>query len=124
MEVAQQNGFENLPGQSPARLPAVSPAWGDEPLVEPALLKLTPVPPSPRPAVFIGAVVAGNQAGLPVSTLNTFVGFYLGARVLYNLFYINITSKGLSFLRSLSFLASVVSMMTVFVKSGNALNKF
>ena len=64
------------------------------------------------------------MAHLPASTLNAFVGFYLTARVLYNLFYINVTSKGLSFLRSLSFLASVVSLMTIFVKSGNALNGF
>lgn len=81
--------------------------------------------PPPRPAaVFIGAVLAGNLAHLTPSTLNAFVGFYLASRVAYNLFYIHVTSRALSFLRSASFLAGVVSLMVVFVKSGNAVNKF
>ena len=74
--------------------------------------------------VFIGAVLAGNVARLPYSTLNAFALFYLTTRVVYNAAYINVTSRKWSFLRSGAWFAGAVSMVTVYIKSGNALNKF
>jgi uncharacterized MAPEG superfamily protein len=71
--------------------------------------------------LFASAVVAGNLAGLPATTLNTLTGGYLLSRVIYNIVYINNTSEGMSNVRTAVFLAGVVQIMTLFVKSGNAL---
>ncbi|PMD15456.1 hypothetical protein NA56DRAFT_733632 [Hyaloscypha hepaticicola] len=73
--------------------------------------------------LFATAVLAGNLAGLPASTLNTLSGGYLISRVLYNLVYINNTTEGVGHLRSVVFLAGIGQIFTLFVKSGNVLRE-
>lgn len=73
-------------------------------------------------ALFATALVAGNIARLPVSTLNTSAGLYLASRAIYNVLYINTESLQWSNLRTLVFLFGIGTIMTLFVKSGNALN--
>lgn len=127
-EAAQQNGFENLPGElTLTRIPSSPFPPCARTNAHPASFRPLPSATHPlhsTPPVFIGALLAGNLAHLAPSTLNAFAAFYLASRVAYNLLYINVTNQALSFLRSASFLAGVVSLMTLFVKSGNALNKF
>lgn len=74
-------------------------------------------------AFFASAVVAGNLAGLPAQTLNTLSGGYLISRVLYNLIYINNTSKAIANTRSVVFVSGVGMIFTLFIKSGNILRE-
>jgi uncharacterized MAPEG superfamily protein len=96
---------------------------------------------------FIGAVVAGNFAGLSpckpffpdylirgmqekkgvlmhalAATMNTVAGAYLGLRVLYSVLYINVEDTKTSFLRSGTWFAGVVLLATTYVKAGMAMN--
>ena len=73
--------------------------------------------------LFATAVLAGNLAGLPASTLNTLSGGYLISGVLYNLVYIDNTTEALGHLRSVVFLAGIGQIFTIFVKSGNVLRE-
>lgn len=72
--------------------------------------------------LFAAAIVAGNIAKLPASTLNTSAIVYLVGRIVYNLLYINTESLKLSNARTVVFLSGIGTIMTLFVKSGNALN--
>ncbi|CZR64805.1 uncharacterized protein PAC_14704 [Phialocephala subalpina] len=67
------------------------------------------------------AILAGNLAGLPSSTLNTLSFSYLATRVLYNFIYINNTSLAMANLRSVVFVTGVGICFTLFVKAGNVL---
>ncbi|KAF8856334.1 hypothetical protein BDZ45DRAFT_625275 [Acephala macrosclerotiorum] len=67
------------------------------------------------------AILAGNLAGLPSSTLNTLSLSYLATRVLYNFIYMNNTTLGMANLRSVVFVTGVGICFTLFVKSGNVL---
>ncbi|KAF2791135.1 hypothetical protein K505DRAFT_377019 [Melanomma pulvis-pyrius CBS 109.77] len=71
--------------------------------------------------LFIGAVIVGNMAKLPTSTLNTAVGTYLGLRAMYIGLYLNITSRKFALLRSINWAISIGVLFTVFVKAGNKL---
>lgn len=71
---------------------------------------------------FAAAVLAGQVARLPSSTLNTASFFYLATRVVYNLLYINTEQLSASNARSVVYLAGIFTCFTLFVKSGNALN--
>ncbi|CCG82564.1 Predicted protein [Taphrina deformans PYCC 5710] len=72
--------------------------------------------------LFAASVVAANVARVPVSTVNSLSLFYLASRVVYNLLYINTESLPISNVRSVVFVGGIVSIMTLFVKAGNALN--
>ncbi|WVR06826.1 hypothetical protein IAU60_003862 [Kwoniella sp. DSM 27419] len=71
---------------------------------------------------FAAAVVAGNLARLPVSTLHTAVGIYLASRAVYTWIYINNTTKTAGNLRSATYLVGIITCFTLFIKSGNALS--
>src|SRR5712671_5430955 len=73
--------------------------------------------------LFAAAVVAGNIAGLPAETLNLLSGGYLASRVLYNYVYITHTSQAMANVRSLTYLSGIGMIMTLFVKSGNAIRE-
>ncbi|KAF7903733.1 uncharacterized protein EAF01_006782 [Botrytis porri] len=70
---------------------------------------------------FASAVVAGNVAGLSHSTLNTLTGGYLISRAVYNFIYINNETQGAAGARSLAWLFGIGQIVTLFIKSGNAL---
>ncbi|KAK4610362.1 hypothetical protein CLAFUW4_13776 [Fulvia fulva] len=71
--------------------------------------------------LFAAAVVIGNVAKLDNGTLNALAGSYLASRVAYNLCYINGTTEALATGRSVSFLAGIGIVFTLFIKSGNVL---
>ncbi|KAG0646340.1 hypothetical protein D0Z07_8421 [Hyphodiscus hymeniophilus] len=71
--------------------------------------------------LFASAVVAGNLAGLPSATLNTLAGGYFLSRLVYNVVYITNTSETMANVRTAVFLGGIAQIMTLFVKSGNAL---
>ncbi|KAG9236108.1 hypothetical protein BJ875DRAFT_457433 [Amylocarpus encephaloides] len=71
--------------------------------------------------LFVGAILAGNLAGLSSVDLNRFTGAYLAMRALYTLVYVNVTRNSTSFFRTAIWLASTMGCMAVYVKSGIAL---
>ncbi|KAJ4374295.1 hypothetical protein N0V83_003036 [Neocucurbitaria cava] len=71
---------------------------------------------------FVGAVLAGNYAGLNSSTLNLITGAYLGLRVLYNVLYINTTTQKASYLRTFTWLSSTILLIGTYIKAGNILS--
>ena len=72
--------------------------------------------------LYAAAIVVANAARLPVSTVNTASAVYLTSRVVYNLLYVNTEKLSISNLRSVVFLVGIGTIMTLFVKAGNALN--
>ncbi|KAF3034646.1 hypothetical protein E8E11_004952 [Didymella keratinophila] len=68
---------------------------------------------------FIGAVLAGNLAGLPASTMNTYTGAYVGLRLIYNLLYTNTTTLKNSRARSIVWIASTLGLFTLYIKAAN-----
>jgi uncharacterized MAPEG superfamily protein len=72
---------------------------------------------------FATAVLAGNFAGLPTQTLNLLSGGYLASRVVYNLIYITNTTPATANLRSVTWLAGIGQIITLYIKAGNLLNK-
>lgn len=75
--------------------------------------------------VFATAVILGNLAKLEQGGwggLNAFAGSFLALRVLYNVVYINNTSREVSAVRSLIWAATVGLCMRVIIKSAWALN--
>ncbi|CAN9263861.1 unnamed protein product [Alternaria alternata] len=64
---------------------------------------------------FIGAILAGNLAGLDS-------GAYIGLRLVYSFMYVKIQTNTPSYLRSITWTASVAVLMTMFVKAGNKMN--
>ncbi|KAF2476180.1 uncharacterized protein BDR25DRAFT_277172 [Lindgomyces ingoldianus] len=71
--------------------------------------------------LFIGAILAGNIAGLPKSTLNTAAGAYLGLRVAYIAIYINVANQKLSMLRSATWAISTGVLFRLLIQAGNKL---
>ncbi|KAF1913946.1 hypothetical protein BDU57DRAFT_521060 [Ampelomyces quisqualis] len=57
---------------------------------------------------FIGAVLAGNMAGVGARTMDFVSGSYVALRVLYTVLYVRIGSQRLSYLRSLTWGALVL----------------
>jgi uncharacterized MAPEG superfamily protein len=62
------------------------------------------------------------QAKLPSDELNTLAASYLACRVLFNIFYIFISSETMAPARSGAYVAGIVINWTLFVKAHNALN--
>ncbi|GAA5914379.1 MAPEG family protein [Sporobolomyces salmoneus] len=73
--------------------------------------------------IFASAVVVGNMARLPTKYMNLFAGGYLLSRALYNILYINTTSKVWSNLRSVVYVGGVAFIAATFIKAGNVFNK-
>ena len=70
---------------------------------------------------YAAAVVAGNLAGLSSETMNWLTGGYIASRVLYNYAYLAGTTEALGHARTGLWLVGVGHILTLFVKSGNAL---
>ncbi|KAL1656846.1 hypothetical protein SLS61_000642 [Didymella pomorum] len=68
---------------------------------------------------FVGAVLAGNLAGLSASTMNTYTGAYIGLRLIYNVLYINTTTLKNSRARSIVWIASTLGLFTLYIKAAN-----
>ncbi|WVR05050.1 hypothetical protein IAU60_002062 [Kwoniella sp. DSM 27419] len=73
-------------------------------------------------AVWIGAVVAGNMAGLSPQWMNTMSIGYFALRCLYIWLYIKMTTQKGSYLRSIVYWASNFCFLATFVKAGIQLN--
>ncbi|KAI0533413.1 hypothetical protein GGR58DRAFT_486888 [Xylaria digitata] len=72
--------------------------------------------------LFVASLIAANYAGVPVETINTLAGVYLGSRVLYNITYIFLQeNRSFAPLRSLVWNVGIVSWITLFIKAGNRL---
>jgi uncharacterized MAPEG superfamily protein len=84
---------------------------------------------------FVGAVIVGNMAGLSacksfisssfkydtngvVATMNAVTGVYVALRVAYTALYINTTTQKTSYLRSLTWGASVLVLMGTYIQAG------
>ncbi|WVQ99668.1 hypothetical protein IAU59_006807 [Kwoniella sp. CBS 9459] len=70
--------------------------------------------------LFAAAIVAGNAARLPTSTLNTAAAVYLASRIVYNVIYLTASNKFTANLRSVTYLTGIATVMTLFVKAGNS----
>ncbi|KAK4685983.1 hypothetical protein P7C73_g4147, partial [Tremellales sp. Uapishka_1] len=68
---------------------------------------------------FAAAVLAGNFARLPASTLNTCAGAYLVSRVVYNLLYITTTDNNIAKARTLTYFAGIGACFTLLIQAGN-----
>ncbi|KZP18664.1 hypothetical protein FIBSPDRAFT_863457 [Athelia psychrophila] len=73
--------------------------------------------------VFVGAVLAANFVGVPVETLNTLSAAYVASRVLYNIVYVNVTSKKYVLVRTLFYNIGAGIALTLYGKAFYAMNK-
>jgi uncharacterized MAPEG superfamily protein len=73
--------------------------------------------------LFASAVVAANVAGVNTKLVNILSGGYCATRALYNVVYVNNTTPAIANVRSLTYLAGVGMIMTMFVAAGNAVNR-
>ncbi|KAF2192445.1 hypothetical protein K469DRAFT_735448 [Zopfia rhizophila CBS 207.26] len=71
--------------------------------------------------LFIGAVIAGNIAGLPASTLNAATGVYLALRIVYIGLYIKVTRQKYSYLRTTTWFIFTAVLFGLFIKASNKL---
>lgn len=71
--------------------------------------------------VFAAAVVAANVAKLDVGYLNMLSWGYIASRVVYTYIYLNNTSLGFAYVRSVVFVGGVGLCMTMFVSAANVL---
>jgi len=70
-------------------------------------------------AFFTAAVVLGNMAQLPASTLNTVAGAYLALRAVYNIVYIQTTSNKYSYVRTGIWFCSIGLCMYQLIRAAN-----
>ena len=71
--------------------------------------------------LLIGAIILGNMAKLPVSTLNTVAGGYLALRVAYTYAYINTETIPYSGIRTALWGTSLGSLLYLIIRAGNKL---
>jgi len=71
--------------------------------------------------IFAAAVVAANVAKLDVGYLNMLSWGYIASRVVYTYVYLNNTSLGFAYVRSVVFVGGVGLCMTMFVSAANVL---
>jgi len=69
--------------------------------------------------LWIGAVLAGNFAGISNHTLNVASAIFIALRVSYNYIYTNATTAAASRLRTIVWLLSMGVPLYLLVKSGN-----
>lgn len=67
------------------------------------------------------AVILGNMARLPVSTMNMVTGLYLATRVAYTIAYIAIESHRRSWIRTVLWVAGMACSMYLIVGAGNVM---
>ena len=73
--------------------------------------------------LFIGAVLAANQAAVPASTLNLLAGGWLASRVVYNVIYVYLQdNRKFAPLRSIMFMTGFVCWVTMYIKAGLAMS--
>ena len=68
--------------------------------------------------IFATAVILGNQADLPASTLNTVAGLYLVLRAIYPVIYINTVSFKYSFVRTGVWTLSIALCFYQIIRAG------
>ncbi|WWC85335.1 uncharacterized protein L201_000198 [Kwoniella dendrophila CBS 6074] len=73
-------------------------------------------------AVFIGAVLAGNQVGLATTWMNTMSISYFLLRCIYIYSYINISTQKKTIVRTIAYWASNFCFLATFVKAGMQYN--
>ncbi|KAL5523224.1 hypothetical protein ACEPAF_1491 [Sanghuangporus sanghuang] len=73
--------------------------------------------------LWIGAVLAGNMAGISNKTLNIASAGFIATRMLYNYVYINQSTVRASWTRSALFFTSLGFPMYLLVKAGNLVRK-
>ncbi|GAA5858596.1 hypothetical protein JCM8547_001381 [Rhodosporidiobolus lusitaniae] len=72
---------------------------------------------------YAAGIALANFARLPVKTLNSIAGAYVVSRILYSVLYAKVSrSQAYAGLRSLSYLVSTGLTISLFTKSGRALN--
>ncbi|KAF1958558.1 hypothetical protein CC80DRAFT_591513 [Byssothecium circinans] len=71
---------------------------------------------------FIGAMIAGNLAGLPADTMNFAAGGFLALRILYTFVYINTTRQRYSYFRSFTWWVGSLLWLRIYWKAGNKLS--
>jgi uncharacterized MAPEG superfamily protein len=71
-------------------------------------------------AFFIGAVLAGNWAGLENGYMNSMTGWYLASRIAYLICYIAIERQRYSLFRTLAFNAGFLVVFLIFFKAAGA----
>lgn len=71
--------------------------------------------------LYAAAIVAGNAANLPPSTLSSFSLFYVASRAAYDVLYINNRQIWMANLRGVVFFGGVGACLGLFIKSGNVL---
>lgn len=72
--------------------------------------------------LFIGAVLAANQAAVPAPTLNLLAGGWLASRVIYNVTYVYLQdNRKFAPLRSIVFITSLACWATLYIKAGLAM---
>jgi len=69
--------------------------------------------------MWIGAVLAGNFAGVPNETLNTASAVFIALRVTYNYIYTNTTTAPASWFRTAVWFSSMGVPIYLLVKAGN-----
>lgn len=74
-------------------------------------------------SLFIGAIILGNMANLDNETLNWGAGTFLVLRALYTVAYVKIESKKASFLRTLVWVAGVITCLWMTVKAAGVIAK-
>ncbi|GAA5871688.1 hypothetical protein JCM16303_000832 [Sporobolomyces ruberrimus] len=74
-------------------------------------------------SLFAGAVLGGAVAKLPIRAQHKFAFSYVAIRAVYSLVYVNGTSYRASNLRSVVWLAGVVSIFNQFIQAGKSFNQ-
>lgn len=71
-------------------------------------------------ALFVGAVLAGNMAGLDASFMNNIIGWYLASRVAYLACYIYIRRQKYALMRTTVFNVGCGLLLWVYFKAAGA----
>ncbi|KAI9101787.1 hypothetical protein DFS34DRAFT_611538 [Phlyctochytrium arcticum] len=73
--------------------------------------------------VFASAVILGNMARLPISTLNAYAVGYISIRAIYTALYVSQKSEKTAAARSITWVAGIASCITLMIKAANVLAK-
>lgn len=73
-------------------------------------------------AFVVGAVLAGNMAGLDGGFMNKMCGWYLVTRVAYLLCYINIGRQKYALLRTATFNAGILILFWIYIKAAGEMS--
>ncbi|KDQ50561.1 hypothetical protein JAAARDRAFT_710448 [Jaapia argillacea MUCL 33604] len=73
--------------------------------------------------LWIGAVLAGNLAGLETIVLNKYAIAFVGLRIAYNYIYINQSTQLQAALRSVTWMTGLLMPMTIVIKAANKISE-